>query len=108
MKRYLLIESQGTWAGPNAARFIEDACVLAEAGNEVSLFLVQDGVFAVADGASELLKRLAESGGNVLVDDFSTAQRALPARSLPSHVKQVGMDTVVQELFADGCQVVWH
>ncbi|MDJ0346545.1 DsrE family protein [Streptomyces sp. H10-C2] len=105
--RYLLIESQGPWAGPNAGRFLDDARVLAEAGHEVCVFLVQDGVFAAAPGAPQL-ERLAELGAQVWVDDFSAAQRALSARKLSPHVTVTGMDSAARLLLSEGCRNVWH
>ncbi|GGO79961.1 DsrE family protein [Wenjunlia tyrosinilytica] len=105
--RYLLIESQGTWAGPNAGRFLDDARVLAEAGHEVRVFLVQDGVFAAAPGVPQL-ERLAKAGAEVWVDDFSAAQRALAARSLSPHVTVVGMDRAAELLMSESCRAVWH
>ncbi|MBP0455073.1 MULTISPECIES: DsrE family protein [unclassified Kitasatospora] len=106
--RYLLIESQGNWAGPNAGRFLDDAVALADAGREVSVFLVQDGVFAAVPGAVPAVDRLAELAVPVWADDFSAAQRSLPARSLAPHVEVVGMDAVARLLMADGCRTVWH
>lgn len=106
--RYLLIESQGNWAGPNAGRFLGDASALAKAGHEVSVFLVQDGVFAAVNDSVPEIATLAELGATVWADDFSTAQRALPARSLSPHVELVGMDTVAELLMSEGCRAVWH
>ncbi|MEU3465609.1 DsrE family protein [Streptomyces sp. NPDC006733] len=105
--RYLLIESQGPWAGPNAGRFLEDARVLAEAGHEVRVFLVQDGVFAAAPGVPEL-ELLAKAGAQVWVDDFSAAQRALGAGRLSPHVTVAGMDSAARMLLSEGCRNVWH
>ncbi|MFF2651049.1 DsrE family protein [Streptomyces sp. NPDC058045] len=105
--RYLLIESQGTWAGPNAARFLGDARVLAEAGHQVCVFLVQDGVFAAAPGIPEL-ESLTKAGAEVWVDDFSAAQRALGERALSPHVTVAGMDRASEMLMSEGCRTVWH
>lgn len=105
--RYLLIETQGTWAGPNAGRFLGDARVLAEAGHQVCVFLVQDGVFAAAPGVPEL-EVLAKAGAEVWVDDFSAAQRALGARSLSPYATVVGMDAAAGLLMAENCRTVWH
>ncbi|MBC2875736.1 MULTISPECIES: DsrE family protein [Streptomyces] len=105
--RYLMFESQGPWAGPNAGRFLDDACALAEAGHEVCVFLVQDGVFSAAPGAPQL-RRLAENGAQVWADDFSVAQRALHGTTLSPHVTVKGMDAAARLLLADDCRNVWH
>ena len=76
---FLLVESQGAWSGPMAERFLDDGAALARAGQRVSVFLVQDGVTAALPGAGSGVDRLAAAGATVWVDDFSLAQRALPA-----------------------------
>lgn len=105
---HLLIESQGNWNGPNAGRFLEDAAVLAETGQQVTVFLVQDGVFAAVAGALPVLDRLAALAVPVWVDDFSLAQRALSAERLAGAASVVGMDAVAGMLLSETCRVVWH
>ena len=105
---YLMIESQGPWAGPNAARFVRDAAELAAAGTAVVLLLVQDGVLAALDGASDALDRLRRNGGTVWVDGFSLRQRALPVAKLCEGAAVVDMDTVAAVLLAESGQAVWH
>jgi hypothetical protein len=105
---FLLIETQGTWSGPNAARFLDDAVALAWTATPVTVFLAQDGVFDAVPGAVLALSRLAELGGRIWVDDFSVSQRALTVGELSEHVTAVGMDAVARALLADGCKVVWH
>lgn len=105
---HLLVESQGTWNGPNAGRFLEDAAVLAGSGEQVTVFLVQDGVFDAVRGALPVLHRLAELGVPVWADDFSLAQRALPAARLADAVTVTGMDAVAGMLLSGTCRVVWH
>jgi predicted peroxiredoxin len=105
---YLLIESKGNWAGPTAGAFLLDAAALAEAGHRVRVFLVEDGVLsAVGTGVPEI-ERLAAAGAEILVDDFSAAQRALGATRLSPHVRLAGMDAVAAALAEDGCRGVWH
>ena len=106
--RHLLIETQGSWNGPNSARFLEDAAVLAESGESVTVLLLQDGVFTAVTGAGSELDRLDGLGVAVWADDFSLAQRALPAGRLAGSVTVTGMDAVAELLLADSCRVVWH
>lgn len=105
---HLLIESQGPWAGPNAERFLRDAAVLAESGNRVSVFLVQDGVFSAVAGTSGELPRLAAAGAEVYVDRFAVEQRALTATRLSPHARHADLDVMAAALMADGCKAVWH
>ncbi|MDG9719797.1 DsrE family protein [Streptomyces sp. DH24] len=105
---YLMIESKGNWAGPNAGTFLLDAATLAEAGHRVRVFLVEDGVLTAVGTASPEIERLAAAGAEILVDDFSAAQRALSATTLSPHAKVVGMDAVAAALAEDDCRGVWH
>lgn len=105
---HLLIESQGNWSGPNTGRFLQDAAVLAGSGQQVTVFLVQDGVFAAVADALPVLDRLAALAVPVWADDFSLAQRALPADQLARAVTVVGMDAVAGMLLSQTCRVVWH
>ncbi|MBU7597290.1 DsrE family protein [Streptomyces sp. P38-E01] len=105
---YLLIESKGNWAGPTAGAFLRDAVVLAEAGHRVRVFLVEDGVFSAVGNEVAEIERLAELGAEILVDDFSAAQRALGATTLSPHASLVGMDVIAAALSEDDCRGVWH
>ncbi|MEU5720050.1 DsrE family protein [Streptomyces sp. NPDC020403] len=105
---YLLIESKGTWAGPNAGTFLLDAVALAEAGHRVRVYLVEDGVLSAVGTDVPEIGRLAEAGVEVLVDDFSAAQRALAPTRLSPHVRIAGMDSVAAALAEDDCKGVWH
>lgn len=106
--RHLLVETQGSWNGPNAIRFLEDAAVLAESGQPVTVLLLQDGVFTAVAGAGRALDRLGALGVPIWVDDFSLAQRALPAGRLPGSATVTGMDAVADLLLSGSCRVVWH
>ncbi|MEC3976382.1 DsrE family protein [Amycolatopsis sp. H20-H5] len=105
---YLLVESKGNWSGPNAATFLRDAVALAEAGHGVRVYLVEDGVLAAVGTAVPEIEQLAAAGVEILVDDFSAAQRALGATQLSPHVKPAGMDALADALSDVDCRAVWH
>jgi predicted peroxiredoxin len=112
MSDYLLVETQGSWAGPGCDRFLGDAAALAAGGHGVWLFLAQDGVLAAATEAATApgsgLRRLVEQGVTVWVDRFSLEQRALPAEALPAGVATVDMAPVAAKLLEPGVRAVWH
>ncbi|MEU4266153.1 hypothetical protein [Streptomyces sp. NPDC025273] len=105
---YFLIESKGNWAGPNAGTFLMDAVALAGAGHRVRVYLVEDGVLSAAGTDVPEIERLAGAGVEILVDDFSAAQRALGVSRLSPHVRLAGMETVAAALAEDDCRGVWH
>ena len=108
MPRYLLIESRDPFDS-NDTRFCCDlAQQLAAANNEVTLFLVQNGVLPARSGArSGDLAKLAGTGVSVLADSFSLKERGIDEKRLASGVKAAPLDVVLDALAA-GARVIWH
>jgi len=108
MARYLLIESRDPFDS-NDVRFCCDlAQQLAAAKHEVTLFLVQNGVFPARPSAhSSDLARVAGAGVRVLADSFSLRERGIDAGRLASSVAAAPLDIVIDAL-AEGAKVIWH
>jgi predicted peroxiredoxin len=108
MPRYLLIESRDPFDS-NDTRFCCDlAQQLAAAKNDVTLFLVQNGVLPARVGArSGDLARLAGAGVRVLADSFSLKERGIDEKRLASGVAAAPLDVVLDAL-AEGAKVIWH
>jgi intracellular sulfur oxidation DsrE/DsrF family protein len=106
--RYLLIESRDPFDS-NDTRFCGDlARQLAAAKNEVTLFLVQNGVLPARPGArSGDLTSLAGAGVRVLADSFSLKERGIDEKRLASGVAAAPLDVVLDAL-AEGAKVIWH
>jgi hypothetical protein len=106
--RYLLIESRDPFDS-NDTRFCGDlARQLAAAKNEVTLFLVQNGVLPARPGAhSADLTSLAGAGVHVLADSFSLKERGIDEKRLASGVAAAPLDVVLDAL-AEGAKVIWH
>jgi sulfur relay (sulfurtransferase) DsrF/TusC family protein len=107
MAQYLFIQS----ADPFASRAVEDVYAVAEAlaaaGNEVTLFLVQDGVLPARPGSrSSDLARLARGRVGVLADQFSLRERGIAADSLAAGVRPAPLERVI-ELMEKGCKALW-
>ena len=107
MARYLLIESRNSWESGDVAYFYGLARELAGAGNDVTLFLVQNGVMPARQGAQD--GGLKELAGKVKVqaDGFSLRERAIPKDALVSGVAVSDVDAVV-DLLAQGAKAIWH
>lgn len=108
MPRYLLIESRDPFDS-NDTRFCCDlAQQLAAAKNEVTVFLVQNGVLPVRPGArSGDLTRLAGAGVHVLADSFSLKERGIDEKYLAPGITAAPLDVVLDAL-AEGAKVIWH
>lgn len=104
-ERYLLIATQ---SGGTAERFLADAAALAGAGERVRLFLAADGVALGIRGANAELPQFLGAGGQVWVDEFTLAHRALHAAPLTPGVRTTGMGDLADWLLEPGTRVVWH
>jgi predicted peroxiredoxin len=108
MPKYLLIESRDPFDS-NDTRFCgELAQQLAAANNEVTVFLVQNGVLPARPGPrSSDLTKLAGAGVKVLADSFSLKERGIDGNRLAPGVAAAPLDAVLDALAA-GAKVIWH
>ena len=108
MAKYLLIESRDPLAGHDTWYFHDLAASLARAENQVTLFLVQNGVLAARAGSRlASFDALVKAGVEVLADGFSLRERGLPESRLAAGVTTASLDVVVDRL-ADGHKALWH
>ena len=106
MAQYLLIESRDPFESNDVGYYYELAKGLVEAGNQVTLFLTQNGVLSARPSThSAALGALARSGVTVLADDFSLQERGIA--KLSEGVAAAPIDVVVDHLAA-GHKTLWH
>ena len=104
----MLIESRDPFDSNDVANYYDLARDLARDGNEVIMFLVQNGVLPARPCArSEELERIVQSGVKVLADEFSLRERGISADGLVKGVTAGPLDLVVDELEA-GTRAIWH
>jgi predicted peroxiredoxin len=108
MAKYLFIQSRDPFEHVEVGHQLALVANLAREGNDVTLFLVQNGVLlARLNAKSAALTALASGGVQVLADDFSLRERGIPESRLAEGVKAAPIDVVVDRL-ADGHKAVWH
>ena len=108
MAQYLLIESRDPFDSNDVQNFYGLASGLAKEGNEVTLFLVQNGVLAARQNARfAALGAVASAGVEILADDFSLGERGIASGSRASGVKAAPLDIVIDQL-AQGRKAIWH
>jgi len=106
MAQYLLIESRDPFESNDVGYYYDLAKGLVESGNEVTLFLAQNGVLAARPTAhSAALAALARGGVKVLADDFSLQERGIS--KLAEGIAAAPIDVVVDHLAA-GYKSFWH
>ena len=108
MSEYLLIESRDPFDSNDTQNFYELASGLKRQGHEVTLFLLQNGVLpARPSAASAALSAVANSGVEVLADDFSLNERGISTDQLAEGVTVASLEVVVDQLAA-GRKTIWH
>jgi sulfur relay (sulfurtransferase) complex TusBCD TusD component (DsrE family) len=106
MAEYLLIESRDPFESNEVGHYCDLARGLMEAGNQVTLFLVQNAVLAARPSAqAPQLRALAGSGVRVLADEFALQERGIGR--LLDGIQIAPIDIVVDHLEA-GHKTLWH
>ena len=109
MASYVLIESRDPFES-NVRHFYDLAASLARAENDVTLFLVQDGVLAARSGQRApgvTLADLGRAGVRVLADEFSLRERGIAPARLSEAVKAASVEAIVDRL-GTGAHALWH
>jgi predicted peroxiredoxin len=108
MAKYLLIESRDPFESNDVGYYYDVAGGLAKDGNQVTLFLVQNGVLpARKSSKSSALAALAKAGVEILADEFSLRERGISKEKLIPEVKLAAIDAVIDQL-EDGRKTIWH
>lgn len=106
MAEYLLIESRDPFESNDVGYYYELARGLLEAGNKVTVLLVQNAVLAARPSAqAPALRALAKAGIKVLADEFALKERGIT--KLLDGVQSVPIEIVVDHMEA-GHKTLWH
>lgn len=107
MAKYLLIASRDPWEYRDADYFFDLSRDLAAAGNQVTLYLIQNGVLAARAGVKpDPLSAL--DGVTILADDFSLRERGIRAEQLARSVRIAAIDELVDQLADPATKAIWH
>lgn len=107
MARYLMIESRDPQEAGAVGEFTDLARDLQAAGNDVTLYLVQNGVFAARKGFQG--SRVSQLGPvTVLADDFSLRQRGITEGEVVPGVRASGIGALVDLLAEANVRAMWH
>ncbi|NER22157.1 MAG: DsrE family protein [Symploca sp. SIO1B1] len=104
MAKYFLIESRSPFDSTQVSQNYQLASDLANAGNETTLFLVENGVLAARAAAVYGLANL--NAVNVLADDFSLRERSISETELKDGVQVASIGAVI-EAMAQGQKTIW-
>lgn len=109
MSQYLFIESRDPFESRDTQFVEETAIALKRRGNNVTVFLVQNGVFAARKKAQiSYIDRLSKAGVSLQVDDFSLSERGIQATELFTSIQPSNVDALVDSLAHEDTKAIWH
>jgi len=109
MGQYLLIESKSPMDGGGFS--FEVGSQLKALQHDVTIYLVQDGVFAARkrfEAAERLLADARAHRLTVLADEISLRQRGINGARLAEAVRASNMDELVDLLMERSDKAIWH
>lgn len=109
MAKYLLVEARDPFDSADVSRFYDLAGGMADQAENVTVFLVQNGVLPTRrnSAAAAHVTKLA-SKATVLADGFSLRERGIGTGDLADGVEVSTIDRLVDLLAEDGRKVLWH
>ncbi len=108
MARYLIVDSRDL-TEYTGGRFIQKTAEQLQAsGNQVTLFLIENGVIAARQGSqmSANLTALSQQGATVLADDISCSARGV--LRLADGVTQASVDRLADLIVEGSDKVLWY
>lgn len=110
MARYVMVETRDPFESRDVTNFYDLATQLADKGETVTLFLVQNAVLATRSAAPDNpLSSVLSKKVDVLADAFSLRERGIADAERSDGVKTAGMDELVDLALGEaGTRVMWH
>ena len=109
MSSYVFIESRDPFESRDVRFVVDTATSLKRKGNNVTVFMVQNGVLAVrASARTSYLPTLAEEGVLLLADDFSLSERGIQSGEFDAGVQLSNIDALVDLLARPDTKAIWH
>jgi predicted peroxiredoxin len=88
---------------------VETATALKQLGREVTVFFIQNGVFATRKNADvSYLSLLTEAGITLLADGFSLRERGIEIYELGAGINESSIDTLIDLLIHENTKAIWH
>jgi len=107
MTEYVLIESRDPFESRDTEFVEQTAMAISERGHPVTVFLVQNGVFAARKTAARF-KRLTDAGLLLLADDFSLRERGIKPSELAHGIQESGISSLVDAITQPNTKAIWH
>lgn len=108
MARYLIVDSRDLTEYTSASYLQKVVGKLKEKGNDVTLFLIENGVIAARKGGAigKNLSDLSKQGARIMADDISCKARGIA--NLADGVNQGTMDQLADMIAEGSDKVIWY
>ena len=108
MTHYVLVDSRDPGEYGDGHWYRRLASDLKSRGHEVSLFLVENGVFAARRRAgSGVLDPVKKAGVSVRADEFALRERGIDGNDLAPGITSAPLDFIIERM-AGGANVMWR
>lgn len=108
MARYLIVDSRDLTEYTSGKYIQKVAGKLKEDGNEVTLFLIENGVIAAREGGDigKSLTDLSKRGTKIMADDISCKARGVA--QLAEGITQATVDQLADLITEGSDKVIWY
>jgi sulfur relay (sulfurtransferase) complex TusBCD TusD component (DsrE family) len=107
MSGYLVFASRDPFSDRGAESMLEMCQKLCRSGEDLTVFLVENGALAARKTPkSTILTEMFKGGTKVLVDDVSLAERGISTDRLAEGIEVASIDVAVDEM-ASGKKTFW-
>ncbi|HLG22098.1 MAG TPA: DsrE family protein [Candidatus Manganitrophaceae bacterium] len=108
MARYLIVDSRDLTEYTSGRYIQKVAGKLKESGNDVTLFLIENGVIAARKGGEigKNLSDLSKRGAKVVADDISCRARGIT--QLAEGITQGSVDQLADLIVEGSDKVIWY
>lgn len=109
MSDYLFIETRDPFTFSDTRFVVETAVALKQNGHNVTVFFIQNGVFALRKNIrASAIPHLLETGVKLLADDFSLRERGILSGEVAHDIQPSNIETLVELLVEENTKAIWH
>jgi len=109
MAHYVFIESRDPFEFRDAQFLADTATALKKAGNNVTVFLVQNAVLGARKAArGSHIPQLAAAHISLLADSFSMRERGIRSEECSAGIQESNIENLVDLVVQENVKAIWH